>query len=677
MLSNRCCNILLMLLKSKSSLKLKDIGNEFGISERATRYDLDSIDDFLLKYNFEVLTRKTNVGVGYNVLGENRKKLFTAILTEREGTVYDTPASRLMAILVNLILAKSHITIDGEADRLMVSRSTVFKDFEKLRTLFNKDGDSLFSSVSGYLLQGEEIYLRLLASKVVLSVIEARDIVEIIVYSNDEDSLLAGSKLYKLFKEVPEEGLRQSLAEIVKFKKGNLRDNTFAFCAVALCVAYARQDREVDGDIDYSKYTFTKEEVHEIASPLFGDDKNSHMFVCELLDYIEELEASGDYRQTFPEIQLYAYNLINKVSRLYGIDLLSARLTTVVAEELIDLIFDDLRGKDKLAPSLDMDVDIMLYEVLKVELSIYHNILKRNINDNDIARFFRIFYSEYLTFGFSAKRKKVIVLCPFDRVYSGLVAEKIKSTFDVDVIESWGLKALETDIQKYGCDLIVSTLQIAVGEITSMKIGTNFGDAGLARLKEHLPTRVMSSNVLKVIKGILANNEIEEDKAKAILKDISAELNISLEEVVSVNIDGKIMAVSICEAEDYIDALAKAGELMVDNGIVEPEYVAEMTKELTESKTHMVVMDSVVLAHSRKEEYVKKTGGVLVKLKNKVPFIDDDDEKCDLVFAMASKGVDSHFQMLAGISDIISDEEKIKLIKESSDEMEIYSLFLN
>ncbi len=664
-----------MLLKSKSSLKLKDIGKEFGISERATRYDLDSIDDFLLKYDFNVLSRKTNVGVGYSVLGEDRKKLFTAILTEREGTVYDTPASRLMAILVNLILAQSHITIDGEADRLMVSRSTVFKDFEKLRTLFNKESDSLFSSVSGYLLCGDELALRLLASKVVLSVIEARDIVEIITYASGEDSLLAGSKLYKLFESVPESGLQQSLSNIVKFKKGNLRDNTFAFCAVALCVGYSRGDREVFGDVDYADYTFTKEEVEEIATPIFGDEKSGHMFVCKLLDYIEELEASGDVRQTFPEIQLYAYNLINKISRLYGLDLLSARLTTVVAEELIDLIFDDLRGKDKLAPTLDMDVDIGLYEVIKAELSIYENILKRKINDNDIARFFRIFYSEHQTFGIVPHRKKVIVLCPFDKTYSRLVAEKIKSMFDVDIFESWGLKALETDIKKHGCDLIVSTLQIGVEDIASVKIGTDFGDHELARIKEYLPTRVMSSNVLKAIKKILVKNEIPEDKVKSVLKEISSELNISLEEIVSADIDGKIAAVEVFEAADYKEALERAGELMVDNGLVESGYIPEMITAVAESKTHMIVMESVVLAHSRKEEYVKKTGGILLKLKNKVPFIHSDDEMCDMVFAICSKGVDSHFQMLAGISDIISDTDKIKILKESNDEMEMFSLF--
>lgn len=671
-LSNRCCNILLLLLKSKTSLKLKDIGKEFGISERATRYDLDSIDNFLVKYNFGVLSRKTNVGVRYSVFGEDRKKLFAAILSEREGTVYDTPASRLMAILVNLILSSSHITIDGEADRLMVSRSTVFKDFEKLRTLFNKGEDVLFSSVLGYVLSGAENDLRITAAKVVLSCCEARDIVEIITYSSDEDSLLAGSKMYKIFEGVDEEGLRKTLSLIVEYKGGVVKDNTFAFCAIALCIALKRNALGLCQNCCDCEYP---SDVQAIAAPLFGDDICGHAFVAKLVSYLEELETNDSERLSFPDIQLYCHNLINKISKLYDNDLLSSRLIGVVSEEIIDLIFDDLRGKDKLAPVVDMSDNQELYDIIKEELVLYENILKRKINDSDIARFFRIFHSEYQSHKREVERKKVIVLCPFDKTYSGLVSEKIQSLFDVEVRQSSGLQALSADIKKYGCDLIVSTLQVAFSEIHSVKIGTNFGKDELSLLKEYLPNREIGQHVLKSIKDILNKHEVDQSKVVDILKDISTELNISMEEIKQTSDDGTIVAVANCDAANYHEALEKAGEIMVQAGLVLEGYTAEMIDELEKSKTHMVVMDSVVLAHSRSGALVTKTGGVLIKLNSKVPFIDDEDEKCDLIFAISSTGVDSHFKMIAEISEVLSNEEKLKVLKGNHSEEEIFKLF--
>ncbi len=668
----------MLLLKSKTSLKLKDIGTEFAISERATRYDLDAIDNFLLKYNFSVLQRKTNVGVSYSVVGEDRKRLLSAVLDEREGTVYDTPASRLMGILCNLILSTKHIFIDGEADRLLVSRSTVFKDFEKLRLLFNKEKDVLLSSVAGYILEGEEKELRLDCAKVVLSIIEARDIVEIITYSSDDDSLLVGNKMYKLFAGVDEIALRKSLVRIVEHQNGKVKDNTFAFCALALSIAVKREELgfkavacgEIPTNFEYS------EEIKQIAVPLFGETESGYSFVTHLLKYLDEVETSVGDQNSFPDIQLVAYNMIKKVSKLSDGVYLLGRLLGVVSEELIDLIFDDLRGKDKLPPSLEIPDESKLYQVLKEELAILEGVIKRKINDTDIGRFFRIFSSEYQLSEKSPERKNVIVLCPFDKTYSNLVAEKIRSMFDVNVFESSGLKSLEKDVNQQNAHVIVSTLPISMEKVESVKIGTNLGEEELVKLKSVLPNRVVNSSVLKNIHQILQKHSIGEEQIFDILRDISVELNIHAD-LPKPKLDkrGNIASVEFACVDNYLQALEKAGDMLEKAGLVSSEYKSEMIEEVEQSKTHMVVMDGIVLAHSRKAEHVKKVGGVLLRLQEKVPFTGAGDEKCDLIFAISTLGVDSHFELIGEISEVLSSEESLSIVKNSDSEEEILNLF--
>lgn len=673
MLSNRCCNILLLLLKSNQSLKLKDIGAEFKISERATRYDLDAIDNFLLKFDFDILSRKTNVGVSYNIAGEDRKRLLSAILSEREGTIYDTPTSRLMSVLVNLILSKKHIFIDGEAERLMVSRSTVFKDFEKLRMLFNYEKDTLQSSVLGYILEGEEIKLCIECAKVVLSIIEARDIIEIITYASDGDSLLLGNKMYKLFDGVSEEGLKKSLLMIESTHLENVRDNTYAFCALAIAIAKRRGN--IEKETIKGEYS---QEIQNIAQPIFGDSSGGYAFMQSLLEYTRELETSGADKSSFPDIQLFAHNMAKKVSLLTEGVYPSSRLIGVVADELIDLIFDDLRGKDKSPLTIDMSGHENLYQTIKEELQILESIIKRQIVDADIARFYRVFVGAYKFDKVNRDKKTVIVLCPFDKTYSNLVAEKIREMFDVTVFESLGMKVLDRDIKQQSASLVVSTLPLGGSEVDFVKIGSNLEEDTLAKLKDFLPTREVGSGVLKSIYNILKNHDIDNDKIQNILLDISSELNIPMEKPrQEAESDGKISRVSFISANDYKSALESAGQLLIQTGAVEKEYIADMISEVENSKTHMVVMDGIVLAHSRNDANVKKVGGVLVRLSQKVPFVENGDEMCDIVFAISSSGVDSHFNLIAGISEVLSDASSLEKLRNSKSEEEILQLFQN
>ena len=676
MLNNRCCNILLMLLKSENSIKLKNIAKEFDISERATRYDLDEIDNFLLKYDFEILNRKSNQGINYELELEKRYSLFKCIIDEREGTFYDTPAARLMDILINLMLSSECIFIDGESDRLQLSRSTVFKDFEKLRLLINKDVTYLSSSVAGFKLVGDECDMRLQVAKVVLSILESRDFIELIHYVMDGEAVLFSNKIYKLFEGIDMDVFQNTLLGILDYYNNDMSDSSFVFATIALLFGKKRfafgYINENDDILDIP------DKIREITDMFYEhESKKEYKYIMQIIKFIESSESVKEKDAYFPDLQLVSFNLVQKVSKIDFYVEVNKNIIKTLAEEYINLIFGDMRSKPSVISENEMDRESNIYFAIKEELSSLEKIVKREINDYDIGRFYRIFENERQKNKLKRIKKNVLIICPFDSTLTSMVKDKVKSMFEANVYECSGLKKVHESIKEYNIDLVISTIQLNLNNVSFVKISSFFGNDDFQELKNYLPNRIVDNKMLTNIYNILTKNLNDQQQIEGMIKDIGKELNVNSDYLLSRKnkANSPIDYCEFVEVENYDEAIAKAGELLKKLGKIEDGYISEMKREVEESKTHMVVNDGIVLIHSRSTEFVKDVGCVLLKLKNKVQFCRDKDSYCDLVFAISTTDSNSHLSLLGDISDVLTNKTKLEILKNSENNQEIMSLF--
>lgn len=168
-------------------------------------------------------------------------------------------------------------------------------------------------------------------------------------------------------------------------------------------------------------------------------------------------------------------------------------------------------------------------------------------------------------------------------------------------------------------------------------------------------------------------NDIEQE-LEAIEKEMAAiekELSMTTTEVATTsNVFVKDNILLGLEAATKEEVIVAAGELLVKQGYANSAYIAGMLKR--EETTTTCIGFGVAIPHGTidTKDEVKETGIVFLQYPNGVSF---GDEMVYLVFGIAAAG-DEHLEILAQIADIVEDEEKIELLKNTTSIDEIIEL---
>ncbi|MGA8942665.1 MAG: PTS sugar transporter subunit IIA [Thermoactinomyces sp.] len=120
------------------------------------------------------------------------------------------------------------------------------------------------------------------------------------------------------------------------------------------------------------------------------------------------------------------------------------------------------------------------------------------------------------------------------------------------------------------------------------------------------------------------------------------------------------------------EAIRLTGELLVERGYVEPEYIDKMLEREQLTSTYMG--NYVAIPHGTEEakQNVKESGIVIIQVPDGVDFGNGNIVK--LLIGIAGKG-DEHLEVLSKIAIIISDEDNVLKLVQSSSTEEIMSMF--
>jgi mannitol PTS system EIIA component len=123
---------------------------------------------------------------------------------------------------------------------------------------------------------------------------------------------------------------------------------------------------------------------------------------------------------------------------------------------------------------------------------------------------------------------------------------------------------------------------------------------------------------------------------------------------------------------DKTSAIKLAGEILVDQGYVEPSYVEKMYEREKLTSTYMG--NFVAIPHGTEEakESVKHSGISIVQVPEGVDFGDGNIVK--LLFGIAGKN-NEHLDILSKIAIVCSEEENVQKLIEANTKEEMVSLF--
>lgn len=125
------------------------------------------------------------------------------------------------------------------------------------------------------------------------------------------------------------------------------------------------------------------------------------------------------------------------------------------------------------------------------------------------------------------------------------------------------------------------------------------------------------------------------------------------------------------EATDWREAITKAGEALVDTGVTDEQYTAEMIEAVEELGPYIVLAPGLALAHSRPSPAVKRAGLSWVTLKTAIEFGSKDNDPVDLVIGLAAQDSDGHIEMMTALATVISDPDVLSKLRAAQQAEEV------
>lgn len=131
----------------------------------------------------------------------------------------------------------------------------------------------------------------------------------------------------------------------------------------------------------------------------------------------------------------------------------------------------------------------------------------------------------------------------------------------------------------------------------------------------------------------------------------------------------------LAAALDREHAIELAGDLLVASGRVTPDYTTEMVEVLDTHGPYFVIAPAMALAHAKPSDSVLSTGLSLVTLAEPIVFGNAANDPVKLVIGLCATDHDAHIEILAELSNLLSNNETVNILLNARDTEQIRSIF--
>jgi PTS system ascorbate-specific IIA component len=131
----------------------------------------------------------------------------------------------------------------------------------------------------------------------------------------------------------------------------------------------------------------------------------------------------------------------------------------------------------------------------------------------------------------------------------------------------------------------------------------------------------------------------------------------------------------LAAALDREHAIELAGDLLVSSGRVTPDYTTAMVGVLETHGPYFVIAPGIAIAHSKPSDSVLSSGLSLVTLAEPIIFGNAANDPVRLIIGLCAIDHDSHIEILAELSSLLSDDQTVNNLLNARDTEQIRSIF--
>lgn len=131
--------------------------------------------------------------------------------------------------------------------------------------------------------------------------------------------------------------------------------------------------------------------------------------------------------------------------------------------------------------------------------------------------------------------------------------------------------------------------------------------------------------------------------------------------------------VTVVESVDsWEESIRVSAEKLLEKNYITPQYVEAAINNIVKNGPYIIIIPKVAIPHSRPEDGVHETSASLLKLNTPVMYPKDNPVKVVLMLAAADK--EKHLKMISSLTDLLSDQEKMSMIMDATEEDEIMNI---
>lgn len=689
-INNRQMKILARLSEERQSVQLQQLAVELGVSIRTIQNDLNRIDYYLRLHQLAPLKRNPRGYVGLeDVDGETKAFLESLYELEAKDLVL-TPEERIQVIYLLLFQKGSYQRITTLAERLGVSKGTLLNDLNQLRQQLQAWPVKIASARDGVKLTGDEYALREYALNRYMEEADESSIYHVSDYYRASIWVSYRLSEVRSFEEtqVIYELMRQTEKNLGRKFTANSFLSTITW--LELAIERIRHDNILGIEREKLEGIFESVEFKAACKLLWGLSETLRMrFPMEEIGHFAvRLMACNDasrnypvYVENFAELQVEICKLIHQI----GCDLqtdfseISSLYNDLVylIRPLVYRVKNGIKIKNSLLPQIRSHYPL-LFNAVRRNIKGIENLIGAPLSEDEVG---------YITIHFASiieprrqvqsKRPNVLLVCDSGIGTSNLLKARITSMYEVNVVDIVTYDQLEKALADHAVDYILSTAQISHDRVPVLKVSPLISERDKALLNLHFQPKYPRQLDIGQLMGILERNCVIRDKAR-LIKELSevyplfAEEKYQKEDVKMLKdvIDRKMIELDFL-AHDWEEAVRRAGLLLKQGDCVEDQYIESMVRVVKSMGAYIVIGKGIALPHSRSTEGAKKIGISFLRLAQPVCFGHPENDPVDLLFGLSSVDNKSHMHALRDLTKVLSDEDKVKKLREMGSSEEV------
>lgn len=618
MLNQRQRAVLIRLIEAGAFVPVSVLAAELGISDRAARYDLETIEVYLKTTPFH-LQRHKQKGVHLAVPEAERSEWLQRLRPEADVTYRLSPQERRQAILAALLRRSTPMSLGRLADELFVSRRTLVEDLKQVEQWLRLSRLELLRLPRGLVIRGDEAaWRRALAG-----------LLDPGAAPMDQLRLLAPAEM---------ELLRQAVLGALEVLPVELSDAAQHALIFHLAVAVMRLRGGHDIRMDPVLLVELRQQEEWRAACQITDALGEPLqvafpeaecgYIALHLLGAKPIRLRADERgQSELALEPMVAEFVGTVGAQVGVDLsgdedLHHGLLLHLRPALYRLRFglrlvNPLKEEIRLRYGHLMDAVAVAVGPLERELLVV-------INEDEQA-FLAMHVGASLERMAPGARPRALLVCGSGIGTARLLQSRLNRAFpDLEVVAVLPMhKALKPGAQTE-VDLVVATLPMPPGPRPVVVVNPFLTPEDVRQLRQALTVRGAGAPSERMIGPVLA--------------DVLTPSLIKLDLI----------------ADDWEQAIRLAGEPLVAQELVEPRFVEAMVQTVRRIGPYIVLDRGVAMPHARPEDGALALGFSFVRLAQPVRFGHDTNDPVNLIFCLAAPDGESHLRALQQLAGLLS-----------------------